>query len=173
VRLTELVRALLDVTQISAGRIALRPEPLDLGGVVRAAMERWRDDLLRAHCSLDLRLSDGVVGRWDRARVEQIIDHLLANAVKFGAGKPVEVAAEADGERAHLVVRDHGIGIAPDDQRRVFERFERAVPTRHYGGFGLGLWVVRNLVQAHGGEVLMWSRPGEGSRFEVVLPLSA
>jgi signal transduction histidine kinase len=96
---------------------------------------------------------------------------LVANAVKFGAGKPVEVVAEAYGASAHLVVSDHGIGIPPDDQRRIFERFERAVPTKHYGGFGLGLWIVRNIVEAHGGEISVSSEPGRGSRFEVTLPL--
>jgi PAS domain S-box-containing protein len=171
VRLARLVQALLDVTHITAGRIALRPEPLDLASVVRSALDRWRDDLSRAHCPLELRLGESIQGRWDRVRIEQIIDNLVANAVKFGAGKPVEVAVEADAASAHLVVRDHGIGIAPDDQRRIFERFERAVPTKHYGGFGLGLWIVRNIVEAHGGEISVFSEPGRGSRFEVTLPL--
>ena len=170
VRLAHLVQALLDVTHITAGRLALRPEPLDLAAVVREAMERWRSDLSRARCALELRIAEGITGRWDRERLEQVIDNLVANALRFGAGRPVEVVAEAEGESAHLVVRDHGIGIAPDDQRRIFERFERAVPTKHYGGFGLGLWVARNIVQAHGGEIRVWSQPGEGSRFEVTLP---
>jgi signal transduction histidine kinase len=171
VRLARLVQALLDVTHITAGRIALRPEPLDLASVVQSALDRWRDDLSRAHCPLELRLGESIQGRWDRVRIEQIIDNLVANAVKFGAGKPVEVAVEADAASAHLVVRDHGIGIAPDDQRRIFERFERVVPTKHYGGFGLGLWIVRNIVEAHGGEISVSSEPGRGSRFEVTLPL--
>lgn len=172
VRLARLVQVLLDVTNIAAGRLALRPEPLDLSSVVRDALERWRDDLSRARCPLDARLGASILGRWDRARLEQIIDNLVANAVKFGAGRPIEVVAEAEGARAHLVVSDHGIGIALDDQRRIFERFERAVPRKHYGGLGLGLWVVRNLVEAHGGDIRVSSVPGEGSRFEVTLPLA-
>jgi PAS domain S-box-containing protein len=170
VRLAHLVQALLDVTQITAGRLALRREPVDLAAVVRGAMERWRDALERAHCRLDLRVGGSIPGIWDRERLEQVIDNLLANAVKFGAGKPVEVSVEARGGSAHLAVEDHGIGIPPDQQRRIFERFERAVPTTHYGGFGLGLWVVRNIVQAHGGEISVSSEPGRGSRFEVTLP---
>ena len=169
-RLAHLVQALLDVTQITAGRLGIVPEPLDLASMVREAMERWRDDLSRAGCTLRLRIGDAITGRWDRSRMEQVIDNLVANAVKFGAGRPVEVVAEADGGSVHLVVRDHGIGIAPDDQRRIFERFERAVPTVHYGGFGLGLWIVRNIVEAHGGEISVWSAPGQGSRFDVRLP---
>jgi PAS domain S-box-containing protein len=171
-RLGSLVQALIDVTQITAGRLALHREEIDLAVVVRDAMGRWRDALRRSECELDLRVGEGVQGYWDRRRLEQVIDNLVANAVKFGAGQPVEVEVNGDpgGEVVHLAVRDHGIGISPEDQRRIFERFERGVPMRHYGGFGLGLWVVRNIVQAHGGDVRVSSEPGKGSRFEVTLP---
>jgi PAS domain S-box-containing protein len=169
-RLAHLVDAMLDVTHITAGRLALRREPLDLTAVVRDAMERWRDALARAHCDLQLHLSSSITGRWDRRRLGQIIDNLLANAVKYGAGRPVEVVAEGDGANARIVVRDEGIGIAPEDQERIFRRFERAVPTWHYGGLGLGLWIVRNLVEAHGGDIRVSSEPGRGSSFDVSLP---
>jgi PAS domain S-box-containing protein len=172
-RLTHLVQALLDVTQLTAGRLALHRQPVDLAAVVREAMERWRDVLARAGCALDLRVGASLPGRWDRMRLEQVIDNLVANAVKFGAGRPVEVSAGTDGEHVRLEVRDHGIGISPEDQRRIFERFERAVPHTHYGGFGLGLWIVRNIVQAHGGVIRVSSEPGQGSRFEVTLPAQA
>jgi PAS domain S-box-containing protein len=171
VRLAQLVQALLDVTHITAGRLALNPEPIDLADMVRRVLERWSDELARAGCPLELRLNDPIKGTWDSVRVEQVLDILLANAVKFGAGKPVEVTAAVDGTEAHLIVQDNGIGIAPDDQRRIFARFERAVPTRHYGGFGRGLWISRNVIQAHGGDIRVSSVPGRGSRFEVTLPL--
>jgi PAS domain S-box-containing protein len=169
-RLGQLVQALIDVTQIAAGRLALHPEPVDLAIVVRETMVRWREALDRAECRLELHLPEHVTGFWDRARLEQVIDNLVANAVKFGPGQPVEVDVTAEDDSVRLAVRDHGIGIAPEDQRRLFERFERAVPTTHYGGFGLGLWIVRNIVQAHGGEIRVSSQPGRGSRFEVTLP---
>ena len=169
-RLAHLVQALLDVTQVSAGKLALRREPLDLVEVVRDAMGRWREALARAGCPLELRVDRSVPGEWDRIRVEQIIDNLLGNAVKFGAGKPVEIVVDASNGSAHLAVADHGIGISPADQRRIFERFERAVPETHYGGFGLGLWIVRNIVEAHGGDIRVSSEPGKGSRFHVTLP---
>jgi PAS domain S-box-containing protein len=169
-RLGQLVQALIDVTQIAAGRLALHPEPVDLAAVVRETMVRWREALDRAECRLELRLPEHVTGFWDRARLEQVIDNLVGNAVKFGPGQPVEVDVTTEDERVRLAVRDHGIGITPEDQRRLFERFERAVPATHYGGFGLGLWIVRNIVQAHGGEIRVTSQPGRGSRFEVTLP---
>jgi PAS domain S-box-containing protein len=172
VRLAHLVQALLDVTQLTAGRLALHRRPVDLAAVVREAMERWRDALTRAGCALDLRVGTSLPGEWDRLRLEQVIDNLVANAVKFGAGHPVEVSAQAGAEdgSVRLEVCDHGIGISPEDQRRIFDRFERAVPASHYGGMGLGLWIVRNIVQAHGGDIRVESQPGKGSRFEVTLP---
>jgi len=171
-RLARLVQGLLDITQITAGRLVLRPELVDLAAVVRDAAERWRETLARAHCALSMRVPQSIPGRWDRMRLEQVIDNLVANAVKYGAGKPVEVAADADETTAYIVVHDEGIGIAPEDQDRIFGRFERAATT-HYGGFGLGLWIVRNIVEAHGGEIHVSSHPGHGSTFDVTLPREA
>ena len=110
------------------------------------------------------------VGRWDRARLDDVLANLLSNAVKYGQGKPIEVSVEAGERSARLTVRDHGIGLAPEDQARVFERFERAVSGHEYGGLGLGLYIVRELVQAHGGTVRVESAPGAGAAFIVELP---
>src|SRR6185436_11805061 len=93
-----------------------------------------------------------------------------ANSLKYGAGKPIEVEAKASDSTVRLAVSDHGIGIAPAKQAQIFERFERAVSLREYGGFGLGLWIVRQITTAMNGEVSVTSRPGEGSTFNVVLP---
>jgi two-component system sensor kinase FixL len=172
-RLARLVQGLLDISQITSGRLLLRPEQVDLAAVVRDAAERWREPLSRAHCPFRTHVPPSIPGRWDRMRLEQIIDNLVANAVKYGAGKPVELAAEANDATAHIVVRDEGIGIAPEDQQRIFDRFERAVPPVQYGGFGLGLWIVRNIVEAQGGEIRLSSEPGRGSTFEVLLPREA
>jgi signal transduction histidine kinase len=114
-----------------------------------------------------------VVGSWDRLRVETVVTNLVSNALKFGGGKPVEVSLRRAGEVARLSVTDRGIGIAPEEQGRIFEKFECAVPRRHYGGFGLGLWIVRQLVVAHGGTVRVDSQEGHGSTFTVDLPLGA
>jgi signal transduction histidine kinase len=113
----------------------------------------------------------GVVGTWDRFRLGQVVSNLIDNALKYGAGKPIEVRVGKDEHHAKLEVVDHGIGIAPADQARVFERFERAVSVRNYGGLGLGLWIVRSIVKAHRGEIVVRSAPGEGSTFTVTLPI--
>jgi signal transduction histidine kinase len=101
----------------------------------------------------------------------RVVSNLIANAMKYGSGKPIEMAVSEHGSRAQLSVHDHGIGIPRDEQGRIFEMFERSVPARHYGGFGLGLWIARQILEAHGGRILLWSRPGEGSEFTIDVPL--
>ena len=111
-------------------------------------------------------------GRWDEFRIEQVLTNLLTNALRYGGGKPVavEVAAGAGG-RVRMSVRDRGIGIAPQDQARIFEQFERTDDSRrHAAGLGLGLFITREIVRAHGGAITVESRPGKGSCFEVTLP---
>lgn len=99
-----------------------------------------------------------------------LASNLLSNAVKFGAGKPIEISIEQAQGRARLEVKDHGIGIAPERRERIFERFERAVSARHYGGLGLGLDICRRIVEAHGGSIRVESELGHGAKFTVELP---
>ncbi|ACG73017.1 GAF sensor signal transduction histidine kinase [Anaeromyxobacter sp. K] len=168
-RLTRLVASLLDLSRINAGRLELELEPVDLAEVARDVVARFEEEASRAACPLSLEAPEPVVGRWDRVRLDQVLTNLLGNAVKYGPGRPVEVRVRTDGDRALLSVRDHGIGISAADQRRIFERFERAVSRRHYGGFGLGLWIVREIVEVLGGTVRVESTPGAGSTFTVTL----
>ena len=171
-RLAALIEDLLDVTKLMSGRVELEPRELDLGGVVKQCVERMRDEFDRASTPLQLRIAS-VRGRWDRARLEQITTNLLSNALKYGRGQPVSVEVSVDDEIATLAVTDRGIGIAPEDHARIFERFERAVSPRNFGGFGLGLWIVRQLVEAHGGTIQVTSALGEGATFTVTLPMTS
>jgi signal transduction histidine kinase len=170
-RLTELVDGLLDVSRASAGRLQLNLEEIDLVEVIRHVLERFSDQLAAAGCRLSVELPREIRGRWDRLRLDDVVTNLVGNAVKYGAGQPIELAAGVDSGMATVRVRDHGIGIAPDDQQRIFERFARAVSADHYGGFGLGLWIVQVLVDAMGGSVAVESVVGEGASFTVKLPL--
>jgi signal transduction histidine kinase len=169
-RLKGLIGELLDVSRIQAGRLHLQLEEVDLAEVARGVAERFSDTLRQAHCPFLLRADTPVVGRWDRLRLEQVITNLLSNAAKFGAGKPVDLSVDARDGTALLVVRDHGIGIAPDSLPRIFGRFERAVSASKYGGLGLGLFIVREIVSALGGEVGVESTAGYGTTFTVKLP---
>jgi signal transduction histidine kinase/tetratricopeptide (TPR) repeat protein len=171
-RLGKLVNELLDISRVAQGQLLGKLEEVDLVALVRGLLERSREALARAECPVELHAPDSVVGRWDVMRLEQVVGNLLTNAMKYGAGKCIEVVIESDATQARLQVRDRGIGIAPEDTHRIFERFERAVSVRHYGGFGIGLWLVREIVQALGGTVEVRSIQGEGSTFTVTLPLS-
>jgi PAS domain S-box-containing protein len=172
-RMTMLVSELMDVSRITAGRLRLETEELDLSALVRDVITRHAADATKARCTVDLRASGPVIGRWDRMRLEQVTTNLLTNAFKFGAGKPIELTVEQDGPMGRLVVADHGIGIAADDLERIFHRYEQARSTPQRSGLGLGLYIVRQLVEAHGGAIHVESQPGAGSTFTVELPREA
>ncbi len=172
-RLAVLVGSLLDVSRASSGRLQLELADVDLSELVRQVVGRLEDDLKSARCDMTLHLGDGIVGRWDRLRLDQVATNLLSNALKYGAGCPIEIETACADGRARLVVRDYGIGIAAADQARIFERFARAVPAEQFGGFGLGLWIVRVLVEAMHGTIRVDSAPDEGATFVVELPLAA
>ena len=170
-RLTVLVNNLLDVARITSNRLELSREQIDLAEIVRDVLARAQEGLQRSGSRVALAAAVPVVGCWDRLRVDTIVVNLVSNAVKFGDGKPIEIAVAGTADRATLTVRDHGIGISAADQGRIFERFERAVSVRHFGGFGIGLWVARQAVEAHGGTIRVQSQQGGGSEFTVELPL--
>jgi len=169
-RLTNLVDNLLDVSRITAGRLKLEVEEMDLASVAADIVFRFAPSASQLQCELELHAPVPVMGRWDRLRLEQVVTNLLSNALKYGAGHPVRVAVEAEGLTARLTVRDGGIGISAEDLPRIFERFERAVSDRHYGGLGLGLYITRQIVEAFGGSVRATSEPGRGSVFVLELP---
>jgi signal transduction histidine kinase len=170
-RLTRLVGEMLEVSRIQAGRVSLHFEQLDLVAVVREVVQRFEAELARVRCPLSLRAERAVTGYWDQSRLDQIVTNILSNAIKFGADHPIEILVEeAPPGMGRLVVTDHGIGIPPERLPYIFERFERAVSSRQYGGLGLGLYIVRGIVEALGGTVRAESVPGSGATFTVELP---
>jgi PAS domain S-box-containing protein len=168
-RLDRLVEMLLEVSRIATGRLSLDLEQVDMREVVREVVAEARggaaDRPILVHGEAPL------VGTWDRLRLVQIATNLVGNAVKYGRGRPIDVTVRAEGETAMLEVVDRGIGISAEDRGRIFDRFERAVSVRHYGGLGLGLWITREIVKVLGGEITVESTPGEGSTFTVRLPM--
>ncbi|ATB40244.1 sensor protein [Cystobacter fuscus] len=170
-RLSRLVDSLLDVSRLSTGRMMLERSRVELTQLARECIERLSPQVEASGGTVSLEAPTPVEGNWDRFRLEQVVVNLLTNALKYGEGKPVELIVRREGESAVLVVRDHGMGIREEDQRRIFDRFERAAPARHFGGVGLGLYITRQIVNAHAGTIEVTSKPGEGSTFKVRLPL--
>jgi signal transduction histidine kinase len=171
-RLTRLIEALLDVSRIATGNLSLNFDRFDLLEAVRETFERLEEQTASAGCVVQLNAPDSIEGDWDRLRLEQVLSNLIANAIKYAAGKPIEVSVRRAGDWAVIEVRDKGPGIAEDDLPRIFERFERAVSPRHHGGLGLGLYVARQIVEAHGGTIVAGNAPDGGARFTVRLPVS-
>ena len=168
-RMGRLLHELMDVSRLSAGHLALERDELDLVALVREVTERFAEQAATLGTALVVRADAPVWGHWDRERLDRVLTNLLSNALKFGAGRPVEVCVQAEGALARLVVRDQGIGIPTEAQGRLFGRFERVGGTGQ-PGTGLGLYIVRQLTEAHGGTVHLSSRPGHGAAFTLELP---
>jgi PAS domain S-box-containing protein len=170
-RLNALINDLLDVSRLAVGRLSMEPEPTDLVAVTREVTQRFGEHLSRSGSPLTLAAAGTVIGHWDRSRLDQVVTNLLSNAIKFGEGRPIALGIDRQEDMAVLTVRDQGIGIAPEHQDRLFQRFERLVSAQHFGGFGLGLWIVRQIIEAMGGTIRVESAPDRGSTFRVLLPL--
>ncbi|HYH98081.1 GAF domain-containing protein [Hyalangium sp.] len=171
-RLGVLIEDLLDVSRITAGQLQLQLSEVDLVAVAREGVSRMAEEFSRAGCEVHVEAERPVVGLWDRLRLEQVVTNLLSNAIKYGQGRPVRVCVEAAPGLARLSVRDEGYGIPPEDQSRIFQRFQRAEGTRHIQGLGLGLWICRQIAESHGGALRVESEAGRGSLFTLELPRS-
>ncbi len=169
-QLVRLINSLLDVSRIGSGQPDLHPEELDLAALLRETLAGLSPELAVYNSPLVMAAAGPVVGWFDRERMVQVVTNLVGNAVKYGRGRPVEISLTMEAGLALLIVRDQGIGIAPDQLERIFNRFARAVPLENYGGLGLGLYIVRQIVTAAGGSIEVTSAPGDGAQFTVRLP---
>lgn len=169
-RLSRLLENVLDTTRLKLGRLPLHPEDVDAAAVFDEVAATLREPLETAGCTLTVEKRGTPAGRWDRARLGQVLTNLLANAAKHGGRGPIEVSLDGDPTRTTIVVRDHGPGIAPEERERIFGRFEHAGTGASDAGLGLGLYVAREIVEAHGGRLTVDSAPGGGAAFEIDLP---
>lgn len=171
-RLCNLLDDLLDVTRISQGKLSLNVESVNLSHLIQEVVSRFEEQLAKSNCKLTLDLpKESVLGEWDPIRIEQVISNLLTNAMKYGAGKPIEINLREKHGRAKISVSDRGIGISHEDQKRIFDRFERAISSQEVSGLGLGLYIVSQILNAHKGHIAVSSEKGKGSTFTVELPL--
>ncbi|MEO5969312.1 MAG: ATP-binding sensor histidine kinase [Bdellovibrionia bacterium] len=171
-RLSQLVENLLDISKITAGQFVLKYEDVDLSDLVMDVVNQLKINISKSKCEINLDIQPSVRGMFDRLRIEQVVTNLLTNAMKFGAEKPIDIAVSSKGNIAEVSIRDHGIGIAKTEQARIFEAFERAVSAKKFAGLGLGLYITKEIISAHGGTISITSEPGEGACFKIELPFS-
>jgi PAS domain S-box-containing protein len=166
-----LVEELMDVSRIHSGKFSLNLEDVDLGSIVKEIVERLRYQLQIAKCPVKLELDSSITGLWDATRLEQIIVNLISNAIKYAPGSPIHISAHQDGEKAVLIVEDKGPGIPAEAQATIFQRFQRVQRIKNVSGLGLGLFVVKCIVEAHQGTVRLESAAGKGCKFTIEIPL--
>lgn len=170
-RLSRLVEDMLDVSRIVHGKLSIKREEVNVGELVRDVVDRFSDQAAARGSEVLVSSANGIIGSFDKYRIEQVVLNLVSNAIKYGAGKPIEVKAVGIDGNVRIIVSDHGIGIAKASQERIFQRFERAVNSKHISGLGLGLYITRQIVEAHRGKMWVESELGKGSTFTVELPL--
>jgi signal transduction histidine kinase len=172
--MVRLIDDMLDVTRMRRDALSIQTKPVDLAMLAHAVVENLRHQAEAAGVAIALEVPAELHGVWDEFRIEQVLTNLLTNALRYGGGKPVEMMVQEVGDAARVSVRDHGIGIGPDDQERIFEQFERTDDSRkHAAGLGLGLYITRKIVGLHDGQIRVESTPGQGATFIVDLPLQA
>ena len=169
-RLIVLINRLLDITRIQAGKLELNLELVNLSDVIQGIIESHAPQLEASKCQVDTDIDMNIVGYWDRSRIEQVIVNLLTNAMKFGAQKPIKIIVKSEKGVAKISVKDCGKGIAPEFKEKIFERFERGDVSEGIQGLGLGLYIVRQILEAHRGHISVESVLGSGSTFIVELP---
>jgi signal transduction histidine kinase len=170
-RLVKIVEQLLDVSRAERKVMELELESISLNELISQLTERMAGDIQNAKCTLKIDLSGQLNGFWDPFRVEQILENLISNAIKYASGHLIEVKGAIKGNRVELTVHDDGPGIHPAKLHTIFDRFVRASETRHVQGLGLGLFITRKIVEAHGGLIFVDSTLGKGTTFTVILPV--
>jgi signal transduction histidine kinase len=163
---------LLDVSRLTTGMLQPAFTRVDLRGLVDTVVEQYRDEANFHGSALTAEAPEEGYAHWDPHMAEEILANLTGNAIKYGHGSPVHLRAAIEGDGAVLSVRDGGPGIAAEDRARIFAKFERLVEGgAHRAGYGLGLWIVGRMVEAHGGTIEVVAPAGGGTEFIVRLPL--
>lgn len=171
-RLSKMVNDLLDLSLITTGKIDLEREQVDISAIVRTVAERSIERLSDKK-QITLTINKPVIGSFDKLRIEQAIINLLSNAIKYGNNKPIYVTVKSGEEVAKIIVADNGIGIPADQQKKIFNRFERAVSSRDYKGLGVGLYITHQIISAHNGKIKVESQVNKGTTFTIELPLKS
>ena len=168
-RISVLLNDILDVSQISMERLTILKERLDINDTLQDVIDRFEEVAKNTGVTIEFSKSSPLYVQGDKIRLEQVFSNLISNALKYGDMKPIKISTESSDNKAIISISDQGIGIAKEDQARIFERFERATSRNLISGIGVGLFISKKIIEAHNGEVLVKSEPGKGSTFTVVL----
>jgi len=169
-RITHLIDDMLDISRISSGKLSMNFEQFNLGDMVKDLVERNQELFLQAECPIELDISSSIVGNWDRFRIEQVVMNLITNAMRYGQKKPILVQVRDSALGGQIIVKDNGNGIAIENQQKIFLRFERVGSGQEITGLGLGLYIVKKILEAHKGSIQVMSKLGDGATFLVELP---
>jgi len=169
-RLVTLVDSLFDFSRITSGKLTLNRQHFDLATAVREVATRLAELAARSGTTVSVEAERVIEGFWDRLRIEQVIENLVNNAIKYGANSPVTLVVTADDQTARIAVTDRGPGIPTEDLPRIFGPFERATSHVSFSGLGLGLYIAREYTGAHGGTIAASSVPGKSTTFTIALP---
>jgi signal transduction histidine kinase len=169
--LIRLIEDMLDVSRIRTGKLSIRPNRFDLVKLVSTLLENFAQQIEAAETEVSFSAPEPVEGQWDEFRIEQVVTNLLTNALRYGGRSPVQVRVYREGNEARVEVQDHGIGISEENQKRIFQQFERVSAKTVVAGLGLGLFISEQIVAAHGGSIVVESEINEGALFRVCLPI--
>lgn len=169
-RITRLVDDMLDISRLKTGKLTIKKEQIDISQLTKEVVLRFYPQAEGAGCLLLLKAPEPVLAYCDPFRIEQVITNILSNALKYGARMPIEIEVHSSEQEARIIVRDQGIGIDEKNHRRIFQQFERAVSNHHISGLGLGLFISKQIMDAHGGTIEVQSKLGKGSSFILKLP---
>lgn len=169
--LIRLIEDMLDVSRIRTGKLSIRPNRFDLSQLVSNLLQNFAQQMEAAETEVSFTAPEPVVGHWDEFRIEQVVSNLLTNALRYGGRSPIQVRVYREGDEARIEVQDHGIGISEENQKRIFQQFERVSAKTVVAGLGLGLFISEQIVAAHGGSIAVESQINEGALFRVCLPI--
>lgn len=169
--LIRLIEDMLDVSRIRTGKLSIRPNRFDLSQLVGNLLQNFAQQMEAAETEVSFTAPEPVVGHWDEFRIEQVVSNLLTNALRYGGRSPIQVRVYREGDEARIEVQDHGIGISEENQKRIFQQFERVSAKTVVAGLGLGLFISEQIVAAHGGSIAVESQINEGALFRVCLPI--
>ena len=171
-RLAQLINDLLDVSRISNKKLELELEDVNLTEMTEDIVERFEEAIHKSGSTVTVKKESAILGRWDKSRIDQVLTNLLSNAIKYGEGNPISITLKKKDSHAQIAISDKGLGMNKIEQEKIFDKFERTEAAKKVGGMGLGLYIVKEIIDAHEGEIAVNSKKNKGSTFTVILPLS-